>query len=153
MDLWSNDPEERLKAASDPAIVSDLARRMGATAPMQPWPYGMATSVNPFVVFLGASPGNSPEKGDPDYLTRKPYDLPTAGVPHPLISYPDPKHYFERVCQLGETLVQSRAPHMTDTQAHALLGQLNLGTGAFGQATEAGLEPEYCRWVPCGPHT
>src|SRR5439155_24171539 len=33
---------------------SDLwPSRIGAHAPMQPWPYGMPSSINPFVLFLG----------------------------------------------------------------------------------------------------
>ena len=148
MDLWSDDPEVRLEAANDPTIVGDLAQRMGATAPMRPWPYGMSTSVNPFVVFLGPSPGNSPVAGDADYSTRRPNDLPTAGVPYPAIYYPDPKHYFERIRELGTTIIRHHSPRLADKQAHALLGQLNLGVGAFGQAANAKLEPAYCRWVP-----
>jgi hypothetical protein len=148
MDLWSNDPEERLRAASDASVVGDLAERMGATAPMRPWPYGMPCAVNPYVVFLGASPGNSPVAGDSSYLTRESYELPTAGIPHPRISYPDPRHYFDRIRELGQIIIQSRAPGLTEPQTHALLGQLNLGTGGFGQAANAPLEPEYCKWVP-----
>src|SRR5260370_32214820 len=33
---------------------------IGETAPVKPWPFGMPSSINPFVVFLGASPGGSP---------------------------------------------------------------------------------------------
>ena len=148
MDLWSNDPEERLRAASDAAIVGDLAGRMGATAPMRPWPYGMPCAVNPYVVFLGASPGNSPVAGDSGYLTRESYELPTAGIPHPGIYYPDLRHYFDRIRELGQIIIQSRAPGLTEPQTHALLGQLNLGTGGFGLAANAPLEQQYCKWVP-----
>ena len=147
-DLWSDDPATRVRAAGDPGIVGDLAQQMGATAPMQPWPYGMSTSVNPFVVFLGPSPGNSPVSGDADYFTRKPNELPTAGVPFPGIYYADPKRYFERIRELGTSIVRHHAPRLADREAHALLGQLNLGVGAFGQAANALLEPAYCRWVP-----
>src|SRR5260370_5392666 len=79
MDLWSNDPAERLAAAVDPVVVGHWPRRIGDTAPVRPWPFGMPSSINPFVVFLGASPGGSP----PACEVREPYELPTAGVAHP----------------------------------------------------------------------
>jgi hypothetical protein len=147
-DLWSYDPAVRVRAAGDPALVGDLVARVSATAPMQPWPYGMPTSVNPFVVFLGPSPGNSPIAGDAAYVTREPQALPTAGVPYPGIYYRDPKRYFERIRELGTNIVRHHAPRISDQDAHALLGQLNLGTGAFGEAANAPLDPVYCRWVP-----
>jgi hypothetical protein len=60
VDLWSDDPKERLDACADLSVVSALPALMSKTAPMTPWPFGMPTSINPFVVFVGASPGNSP---------------------------------------------------------------------------------------------
>ena len=45
-------------------------------------------------------------------------------------------------------IVQAHAPEIPEPKAHALLGQLNLGTGQFGDANEAPFESEYCRWVP-----
>jgi hypothetical protein len=100
----------------------------------------MPCTVNPYVVFLGASPGNSPVAGDSGYLTRESYELPTAGIPHPGIYYPDLRHYFDRIRELGQIIIQSRAPGLTEPQTHALLGQLNLGTGGFGLAANAPLE-------------
>jgi hypothetical protein len=108
----------------------------------------MPTSINPFVIFLGASPGDSPASGDRNYKERKPYALPTAGVPHPGLHYQDPRGYWDRVRELGPMIVRGHSPRMSESDALALVGQLNLGTGAFGQAKNAPLEPEYCRWVP-----
>ena len=148
MDLWSNNPLERLAAARDSEIVANWPQRIGNTAPMKPWPYGMPCSINPFVVFLGKSPGNSPAAGDADYLVRPPYALPTAGVRHPKLDCSDARGYWVRVRELGSVIVKRYAPAMSEQDAHALIGQLNLGTGAFGQAKEAPLEKDYCRWVP-----
>jgi hypothetical protein len=144
MDLWSDDPAERLAAAGDPAVVGDSPRLIGETAPVKPWPFGMPSSINPFVVFLGASPGGSP----PAYEVRGPYALPRAGVAHPKLYVCDGKHYWDRVRELGSMVVQAHAPNILDSHAHALIGQLNLGTGQFGRASNAPFEPEYCRWVP-----
>jgi len=144
MDLWSNDPAERLAAAVDPVVVGHWPRRIGDTAPVRPWPFGMPSSINPFVVFLGASPGGSP----PACEVREPYELPTAGVAHPKLYVCDGAHYWDRVRALGSMVVQAHAPKISDPHAHALIGQLNLGTGQFGKVSDAPFEPEYCRWVP-----
>jgi hypothetical protein len=148
MDLWSDNPRERLAAALDSATVDDWPGRISESAPMKPWPYGMPTSINPFVVFLGPSPGNSPAPGDADYSRRPPYAMPTAGVPHPKLDYRDPEGYWDRVRELGSMVVQAHSPRMSESATLALIGQLNLGTGAFGQAKNAPLEPDYCRCVP-----
>src|SRR5436189_3441252 len=97
MDLWSDDPAARLAAAGDPLVVGDWCNRIGAHAPMQPWPYGMPSSINPFVIFLGLSPGNSPPVDDAIHAACKPYDLPTAGVAHPGLYVLDTRNYWDRV--------------------------------------------------------
>jgi hypothetical protein len=115
---------------------------------MQPWPYGMPSSINPFVVFLGPSPGNSPPA---DWVTRggcQAYSLPCAGNPHPNLYVSDTKKYWVRVRQLGSHIIQARAVGISESDSHALIGQLNLGTGHFGEAKNAPFESEYCRWVP-----
>src|SRR5437667_6055047 len=56
MDLWSNEPAERLAAAVDPVVVGHWPRRIGDTAPVRPWPFGMPSSINPFVVSLEPLP-------------------------------------------------------------------------------------------------
>ena len=78
--LWGASRTARLasaRALTDDelkAIRGDLRR--GLTEPG--WPYGSATSINPLVAVLGASPGTSPERGDRNYEAREPFDLPTA---------------------------------------------------------------------------
>lgn len=145
MDLWSDDPTERLTAARDPKVVADWPVQIGASAPMRPWPYGMPTSINPFVLFLGPSPGNSPSSDDTE---REAYDLPTAGKAHLKLYYLDRRRYWDRVRELGKLIVRAHAPGMGEKDTHALLGQLNLGTGQFGDAKNAPFEQAYCRWVP-----
>ncbi|HVW85881.1 MAG TPA: hypothetical protein VHB50_14425 [Bryobacteraceae bacterium] len=148
MDLWSDNPVERLRAARMPDVVLDWPSRIGASAPMRPWPYGMPTSINPFVVFVGPSPGNSPPRHNPIHQAGMPYPLPTAGDAHPGLYVPDTRRYWHRVRNLGALLIRSHAAEISEPEAHALTGQLNLGIGHFGKAKAAPLEPDYCRWVP-----
>ena len=60
--LWSDSVSERLKAARSlgGAELHDLRRELCRGCPVEPWPYGNATTVNPLLVTLGASPGASP---------------------------------------------------------------------------------------------
>ena len=148
MDLWSDDPAERLKAARDPTVVGDWPNRIGAQAPTQPWPYGMPTSINPFVVFLGASPGNSPPTGEIDNRACRPYELPTAGSAHPKLYVADGRDYWKRVREAGSMIVQAHSPEIPLVDCHGLIGQLNLSTGQVGEAKKALLEAIYCRWIP-----
>jgi hypothetical protein len=90
---------------------------------MQPWPCGMPTSINP-------------------------YGLPTAGVAHPGLSVRDKRHYWDRARELGSSIIQARSPELSEPQAQALIGQINFGTGQFGDARKAPFESTYCRWVP-----
>ena len=66
MSLWSSIPRDRLNSARQ---ISESERKrvigeISNTSPMEPWPFGMPTSVNPFVLTIGPSPGNSPNRTD-----------------------------------------------------------------------------------------
>lgn len=76
------------------------------------------------------------------------YPLPTAGIAHPGIFVEDTRRYWYRVRKLGSIVVRARSPELRENQALALIGQLNLGVGQFGRASEAASEPIYNRWVP-----
>jgi len=116
---------------------------------MSPWPYGMPTSINPFVIFLGISPGNSSPTGAPVDVNHNSYCLPTAGEAHPGLDFEDRAGYWDRVRALGAMIVQAHAPQIVkQSDCDALVGQLNLGTGQFGRASQAPFEKDYCSWVP-----
>lgn len=150
MTLWSDEPRERLAAAR--GLANQEAMRVQgelvASSPMKPWPYGMPTVVNPFVVFLGPSPGDSPMVGDADYLTRPAYEAPTVGESHPKFHYEDPRGYWAKIRGLTVGLLTAFDRRLSADDCYALAGQLNLGIGAFGTASDAVLEREYVQWVP-----
>ena len=67
MDLWSDSVGERLRSASalsEPELEAVHAE-LCEGCPVEPWPYGNATSINPLLVTLGPSPGNSPSRAGP----------------------------------------------------------------------------------------
>jgi len=148
MSLWNNDPLERLQTARmlSPSDAAEHQSALVESSPMKPWPYGMPTTINPFLVILGPSPGNSPAKGDVDFITRPPYEVPTVGYAHPKFFYPCT--YWDKARELSVGLIQAYAPDLTPEDCYALSGQMNLSVGASGQASKVNIEPEYAKWVP-----
>ena len=109
------------------------------------WPYGSATSINPLLVILGPSPGNSPKPGDGHFVTREAFALPTAGVPHPGLSYDDPRGYWNKVKGLARTFLDADGELGDDSLA--LFGTMNLSTEASGSATDVHISAPFMRWV------
>lgn len=145
--LFSADPAERLGAARSlsQADVVELQNSCAGEAPMKPWPYGMPTVINPYVVFMGPSPGRAPLPDD-QIPQGKPYPPPTAGVPHCRIYYPG--RYFDQIRKAAEIIIRSRRPALSEEDCHALVGNVNLSTGNSGEAQRVSLDPAYGRWIP-----
>ena len=112
--------------------------------PVEPWPYGNATSINPLLVTLGASPGASPDPSVPDPALR-PLDLPTVGVRHPHTHYDDPKRFWRKIRHLACTVLGKGG--IDEDDALALFGNMNLDTGRRGQARAVRIDPSFARWV------
>ena len=146
-EIWGASRRARLSSAR--ALTSEAlnaihdALRRGRVEPG--WPYGSATSINPLLVILGASPGNSPQPGDCNYVTREPFPLPTAGEPHHGVFYPDPRGYFDKARGLAQTLLDHDGALGDD--AFALLGTMNLATAASGRASDVRIDDSFARWV------
>ena len=147
-ELWGASRTTRLSSARSltseelNAIHGDLRR--GRTA--QGWPYGSATSINPLLVILGRSPGNSPQPGDSHFVARTPFDPPTAGMPHPGVWYPDRRRYWNKVRVLARTLLDADGA-LGDRDVLALFGTMNLSTAAFGRAGRGQIDESFARWV------
>ncbi len=110
---------------------------------MPVWPYGNATSINPLLVTLGASPGNSPQAGD---NTPAPLELPPAGRPHPHVqNYRDLKGYWDKVRHLARAM--ATPPGGSKTDAYALFGNMNLDPGRSGSATNVDVNQSFAEWV------
>lgn len=146
-DLWGESPRGRLQAAlaMSPAESAAVRKAVASTSPMKPWPYGMPTVVNPFLVVLGPSPGNSPDPGDAAFLERPPYEEPTVGRVHPGFLYEDRKGYWRKTRELSVGILRGFDPELGEEDCYALSGQMNLSVRASGTAR---VEPEYVRWVP-----
>ena len=146
--LWGASRGERLSSALEltneqiDAIHDDLRRGRTESG----WPYGSATSINPLVVVLGASPGTSPQPGDLNYEKRTPFDLPTAGEPHRhVLGYKDPRGFWDKMRTLGRTLLDP--DDALGDRALALFGTMNLSTAASSRASDVEVGRQFARWV------
>lgn len=143
-DLWCESASRRLRAArslSDPQL-DYIHKALCEGCPVEPWPYGNATSINPLLVTLGVSPGDSPQKGD---LDTSPLKLPPAGSPHPHVNYPDPKGYWDKVRHLARVVITP--PDGSETDAYALFGNMNLDPKRSGDALSVDINRTFAEWV------
>ncbi len=151
--LYSENPVNRLNAARNisKSAALKIQKEVGAGAPYSPWPYGMPTSVNPYVLCLGISPGARRNDDSCD-----PYPLPTIGSPHEGFGgecVPDgcgawDSPYWEKVRELCVGIVQEFSPSLNRFDCLSLAGHLNLGTGQDGVGREGLIEPKVAKWIP-----
>ena len=145
-DLWSDSVGQRLRSAralSEPELEAVHAA-LCEGCPVEPWPYGNATSINPLLVTLGPSPGNSPNRAVPDPAGR-PLDLPTAGRRHPHTKYEDSRGVWDRIRYLARTILEIGGA--TEEDAYALLGNMSLDTKRSASVSDVRIDPVFARWV------
>ena len=148
--LWSADPLVRLAAARalGRADRHQLLERISQGTPTAPWPYGMPTSVNPWVVVIGASPGVSPDPTERRQSSPVPYALPTIGVGHPGFAYRDARGFWDKTRLLTRTALRSACDTaLNDADADALSGLMNLDDGQSGSAAAAAFRPDFADWA------
>ena len=147
--LWDDRPAKRLETAEslEKRDVSGLQETLAEECPVEVWPYGMPTVLNPYVVILGMSPGVSPASGDRDYDLRPAYELPSTGTPHPRWYYADSRGYWDKVRTLCGSFLGTIDPDLKESQAFSLSGHMNLSTGASGKASEVTVQRELANWV------
>lgn len=136
----------RLKM-KNPEEMATIQQRLASGLPPEymPWPYGMPSSADPYVVIIGASPGNSPDPSD--LSGDRSYDPPTFGHPHTGFFYGDTKYYWDKVRFLCSEVINVASPELSTNEALALSGHLNLGVGQSGVATDAVVDDEIISWV------
>lgn len=113
-----------------------------------PWPYGMPSSADPYVVVVGASPGNSPEQSESvGFKEDWSYDPPTFGQAHSGFFYRDSKGYWDKVRSLCFGVVKTVSPCLDESEAIAVSGHLNLGVGRSGSAADGVVDARLISWV------
>ena len=144
---WSDSIEQRLRAARvmSKCELAVVHERLREGCPVEPWPYGCATSINPLLVTLGPSPGNSPDPTVPD-PAGKPLAPPTAGERHPHTKYNDRKGVWRKIRFLARTVL-SGGNTDEEEDVYALLGNMSLDTRRAGSATDVPIRLGFGRWV------
>ena len=144
--IWGDSIGERLDGARslDGSMLAAVHEDLCEGCPVPVWPYGNATSINPLLVTLGASPGESPDRGVAD-PAGKPLELPTAGVRHPHTAYEDTKGFWRKVRGLARTVVRPATTSSEDS--YALFGNMNLDPNRSGKARDVPIDPAFGEWV------
>lgn len=146
-DLWAPSPRERLHAARHLTFteLKEVHKDLIRGCPVEPWPYGNATVINPLLVTLGVSPGNSPAAGDTQYLAAGGHQFPTAGSPHPGTRYRDTAGYWDKLRLLAQVTLKTSGANEDD--ALSLFGNLNLDTGQNGKARNVTVKADFASWI------
>lgn len=135
-------PEERLH------IQGSIS--CGLPSEYLPWPYGMPSSADPYVVIIGASPGNSPEPSEKNIGSSEgwSYGPPTFGQAHAGFFYRDSKGYWDKVRSLCGGIIKAESPSLSESDAIAVSGHLNLGVGRSGSAAADGVvDARLISWI------
>lgn len=149
-DLWGAHPIERLQAARvlKPQDLQSITKDFLKGCPLSSWPYGCNTSINPWIVFLGPSPGASPAADDINFVTRDGIP-PTTGTPPPgSMGYSDNKGFFKRLRSLTASIIRAEVnSNVSEFDAYSLAGMMNLASGASGEASNVMIDPVFARWA------
>lgn len=145
LDLWSQSASRRLEAArslTDSQLTS-VQQMLCEGCPVDPWPYGNATSINPMLVTLGASPSSSPAVGDS--MSPECWELPPAGSPHPQVHYEDTEQYLDKIRHLARIMLTPSGG--TEEDAYALFGDMNLDGGRSGGTSRMDTRADFAEWL------
>ncbi len=137
-------------SSEDEARVVD---RLLRTTPEGVWPDGFPSSIDPKLILVGVSYGNSPDHGYEDSLDGAEFKYksgPSAikdSSSH--FFYPDTRKYWEKLRYLAYRYFKNSCPKFTELDALSLVTHINLGTGSAGQASVRDVEENYVQWASC----
>lgn len=150
MRLWGDSISVRLESARklnrDRTALEAMQQHLCVGCPVEAWPYGNATSINPMLVTLGPSPGGSPNPLEQDSAGDC-LALPTAGKPHPHTAYRDTSFYWDKIRLLARTVIQDGTGKTTDSDSYSLFGNMNLDTNESGKASDVRIDEAFGKWV------
>ncbi len=138
-----------LKSKSQEDIQS-LIEELRRNTPFGFWPDGMPASVDPKLVLIGVSPGNSPmpehrrEDSNSPIFESEPCVV-KSEKNH--FYYPDSSGYWKKLRMLCSSYFQFHDNSMDEADSISLTTHLNLGTGAAGSATKMDVERDIIKWV------
>jgi hypothetical protein len=107
----------------------------------------MVPSLDPKLVFIGVSPGNSPMRGDEGTGEgRSGMSAEDIGSSESF-DYPDSAGYWKKVKHFARQFFASEGSLTGDKDMLDLCGHFNLGTGFASKATVAAVEEDVVKWV------
>lgn len=121
------------------------------TTPELLWPDGMPASIDPKLLLIGVSYGNSPsieveehrEEGGSYFFSDPCVIKPNNSH----FYYPDTRNYWKKLRYLSHSFFKKKSPAITENEAISLTTHLNLGTGSAGLATKKDVDELYVKWV------
>lgn len=150
---WSDNLKSRLsvnKASSSHRETLQQALENALPSSLKRWPYGMPTSVNPFVVLVGISPGATRNSDDAKNIRNSDYS-PSIGEPHPYFDVKDEwkSEHWRKARFLCRTILKKQKSNLSERECLTLSGHLNLGTKQTGNGADPeAIEPRIAKWVP-----
>lgn len=138
---------ERLKVMS-PEEVSQQKERLIASTPGKEWPYGFPASLDPRLVIIGVSPGNSPYKPKAGEESKR--FLSEPGVINGEEShyyYPDTRRYWNKIRFLASSYFNFGGEYFSELDALSLTTHINLGENSSGKATLEDVEDDFVAWA------
>jgi hypothetical protein len=136
----------RLKSLSSDK-VDLLVNKLIEGTPEGVWPEGFPASIDPRLVFIGVSYGNSPDKSsEAKRKSGSGYFKSSPSAVKDLTShfyYPDTRSYWEKLRLLSNLYFSQ----LSEVDAISLTTHINLGTGSAGGASVHDVEERYVRWA------
>jgi hypothetical protein len=131
---------QKLDRALIDAQISELLKQSPDTPE---WPFGMATSINPYLLFIGISPGAGKISNPAGYWK------PSAGIPYNG-GWNPPGHFWKSLRNLAIRIMQGVKSDLTKDECLALSGLLNLGTRNDAHPNERFVTEgeKYIKWIP-----
>jgi hypothetical protein len=150
LQLWSNSPYLRFRAARKYARSGQkFSKRLVSKAPHGRWPFGMPTSINPWLLVMGISPGRGEHISD--------YGLPPSignvnsgfGGRYGDWDKEKPSPFWRKVRQLCFGLVKTADSRLgSESACLTISGMLNLGIKNEGQGTFDATNLRIVKWIP-----
>jgi len=154
-DLWSSNAAKRvaaLKMLEERERGHHLDELLSKSHHRGKWPFGMPTSISPWLVLIGVSPGKGEDDGKADrYGERPSFWKPNYSFGGPYSNPANPPWdglYWKKVRALCFGLIGSLHPGLTEADCLSVSGHLNLGIRNQGRGTEDAIDPRIAEWVP-----
>lgn len=120
-----------------------------STTPNKEWPYGFPASLDPKLIIIGVSPGNSPyqpteENKEPTEFQSEPGIIDSKNSHY---YYPDKKSYWKKIRFLSHAYFSSSTENISEFDSLSLTTHINLGEESAGKATANDAQEEFVKWA------